>query len=199
MDFKTMKKYQIIYADPPWKFSNKNTGGSMNSGSANQYKVMTLKQLKALPINEIADDNCVLVMWWVASMPQEAIDLVKAWGFELKTMTAFTWIKKTKLGKFFFGMGFWTRAGSENCLLAVRGKPKPASRSVRSVFEAIVGKHSEKPSIARDKIIELCGDVPRIELFARKKMNGWHSWGNDVESDIDLKVKNEVLLCTGTA
>jgi len=175
------KKYNIIYADPAWSFNNKKTGGSMKSGAANQYDVMTLEDMKNLPIQDIAADDCVLVMWWVGSQPQEALDLMKAWGFELKTMSGFNWIKMTKLWKFFFGMGFWTRAGSELALIATKGKPKPISRSVRSVRQAIAGKHSEKPCEFRDDIVELCGDLPRIELFSRERVENWDAWGNELD------------------
>ena len=89
-----MKKYDIIYADPPWKFNNKNTGGSMNSGSANKYDVMDLKDICNLRINKITNDNCILFMWWVASMPTEALEVVKAWGFTLKTMTGLRGLKQ---------------------------------------------------------------------------------------------------------
>ena len=182
------KKYNIIYADPAWPFNNKKTGGSMKSGSASQYDVMTVEDMKQLPIHEIAADNCVLFMWWVGSQPQEALDLMAAWGFTLKTMTGFNWIKLTKNYLPFFGMGFWTRAGSECCLIATKGKPKPISHSVRSVQSIVAGKHSEKPNTFRKKIIELCGDVPRVELFARDKADGWDVWGNEVKSDLELKI-----------
>jgi len=181
-----MKKYKIIYADPPWKFSNKNTGGSMKSGASAHYDVMSIDDIKALPINEIADDNCVLFMWWVGSQPQEAIDLVEAWGFKIKTMTGFNWVKMTKNWLMFFGMGFWTRAGSECCLIATKGKPKPIVHNVRSVVQAVAEHHSKKPDIIRDKIVELCGDLPRIELFARNKTDGWDCFGNEIESDIEI-------------
>jgi N6-adenosine-specific RNA methylase IME4 len=181
-------KYKIIYADPSWKFDNKNTGGSMKSGAAAHYDVMTLEQMKQLPIQDIAANDCVLVMWWVGSQPQEAIDLAKAWGFTIKTMTGFNWVKLTKLGKLFFGMGFWTRAGSECALIATKGKPKPASHSVRSVVKAMVGRHSEKPAIFRELVVELCGDLPRIELFARTEAEGWSAWGNEVGDSIKLKL-----------
>jgi len=181
-----MSKYNIIYADPAWQFNNKNTGGSMKSGSASQYDIMTLEQMKALPIQDISADDCVLVMWWVGSQPQEALDLMRAWGFELKTFTGFIWEKLTRKGLPFFGMGFWTRAGSECALIATRGKPKPASHSVRSVRRATVGKHSEKPAEFRDDIVTLCGDVPRIELFARQRVGGWDAWGNEIEGSIQL-------------
>lgn len=195
------KKYDIIYADPPWKFSNKKTGGSMKSGADAQYDTMTLADLKALPVESIASDNCVLVMWWVGSQPQEALDLVDAWGFTIKNMNGFVWVKLTKNLLSFFGMGFWTRAGSESALIAIKGKPKAKNRGVRAVRyqgimgaikdfleeaaylrHAVVGRHSEKPAAFRDDIIQMCGNVPRIELFARHKADGWDVWGNEVES-----------------
>lgn len=180
------KKYQIIYADPPWKFNNKNTGGSMKSGAKNQYDVMTIDELKELNIQSVCDDNCVLIMWWVGSQPQEALDLVKAWGFTLKNMNGFVWRKLTKNNKDFFGMGFWTRAGSESALIAVKGKPAPVSRSVRAVGSYPVGRHSEKPSQFRDKATQLMGQVPRLEMFAREKTVGWDVFGNEVEQSIKL-------------
>ena len=181
-----MKKYKIIYADPPWSFKNKNTGGSMISGASAKYNTMTVKDICNLPVSQIVDDNCILFMWWVASQPEEALAVVKSWGFKLKTMTGFNWIKTTKTGKMDFGMGFWTRAGSECCLIATKGKPKRINGSVRSVVVSSKAEHSKKPKIIRDKIVELCGDIPRIELFARQTTNGWDAWGNEVDSNIEL-------------
>jgi len=185
-----LKKYNIIYADPPWSFNNKNTGGSMKSGAANKYDVMSIDDIKKLPIDEIADDNCVLIMWYVGSQPQEAIDLVKAWGFTIKNMNGFVWIKLTKKLLAFFGMGFWTRAGSESAIIAVKGKPKPLNKNIRAVRHEVVGKHSEKPAAFRNDIVDLCGDLPRVELFARDKAEGWSCWGNEIESDLVLSSEN---------
>lgn len=179
-------KYNIIYADPAWKFSNKKTGGNMTGGAANHYDLMTLDDMKALPISDIAADECTLVMWWVGSMPQEAIDLVHAWGFTIKNMNGFVWVKETVKGNPHFGMGFRTRAGSESAIIAIKGKPSVESHSVRAVRSASVGRHSEKPAEFRDDIIKLCGDVPRIELFARESIDGWDSWGNEIKTDITL-------------
>ena len=188
-----LKKYKIIYADPPWKFNNKNTGGNMKSGAFAHYPVMNIDEMCKLPIDTISDDNCVLFMWWVASQPKEAIKLVESWGFQIKTMTGFTWVKKTKHWKDWFGMGFWTRQGTENMLLAFKGHPKRISASIRNVvnvedfnesIEAMVEGHSKKPNIFADKIVDLCGDIPRIELFARDKKPGWDIWGNELENDI---------------
>lgn len=174
------KNYEIIYADPPWQFSNKKTGGSMKSGAEAHYSTMNIEDMKLLPVDEIAADNAILVMWYVGSMPQEAIDLVHAWGFTLKNMNGFVWNKLTKTGLPHFGMGFYTRAGSESAIIATKGKCKPSSRSVRAVISAVVGRHSEKPEAFREAIVDLAGDAPRIELFARKKTDGWDAWGNDL-------------------
>jgi N6-adenosine-specific RNA methylase IME4 len=180
------KKYSIIYADPAWSFNNKNTGGSMISGASAHYDVMTLQGICNLPIHKIAADDCVLFMWWVASQPAEALKVVDAWGFKLKTMTGFNWVKTTKNGLPHFGMGFWTRAGSENCLIAVKGRPKRVNAAIRSVVTAENEQHSKKPDIFRQKIVALMGDLPRVELFARQKAEGWDAWGNEVISDINL-------------
>ncbi|AZZ98790.1 MT-A70 family methyltransferase [Pseudoalteromonas sp. R3] len=192
------QKYSLIYADPAWQFNSKKSGGSMKSGAAQQYDTMSLEQLKTMPVSEIAADDCILVMWWVNAMPEEAIELVKAWGFELKNMNGFVWNKLTVKGLPFFGMGYWTRAGSESAIIAIKGKPKVASRSVRAVgncemdaselFAPItftgnypILEHSRKPDEFRQKCAELAGDKPKIELFARTQAPGWQVWGNEVD------------------
>ena len=175
-------KYNIIYADPPWKYDDCNRPGA---GAANHYDVMHIDDLCKMPINELAAKNCVLFMWACYPMIQEALDLIKAWGFTYKTL-AFQWVKTTKNGKIFWGNGGWTRANSEACLLAIKGKPKCQSHAVNQIIMSEVRKHSQKPDIVRDKIVELCGDLPRIELFARERASGWHVFGNEVESDIHI-------------
>lgn len=183
--FNTERKYRVIYADPAWQFNNKNTGGSMTSSAEAQYTVTSLADMAALPVAKLADDHCLLVMWWVGSMPQEAIDLCKAWGFRLVNMNGFVWRKMTKRWLPHFGMGFTTRAGSESALIGVRGKVSELikDRAVRAVIEAEVGKHSQKPNEFRVAIEKMCGavcrDVPRIELFARESAAGWDCWGNE--------------------
>lgn len=141
---------------------------------------MSIKDICKIPIQNIADDNCVLFMWWVASQPEEALKLLRAWEFTLKTMTGFTWIKKTKTGKDFFGMGFWTRQQSENCLVAVRGKPKRINAGIRQLIYAENKKHSQKPLEAREAIVNLMGDITKIELFAREEFEGWDCFGNEL-------------------
>lgn len=189
MDLNIQKKYEIVYADPPWSFNNKKTGGSMKSGAKSKYDTMTVDEICELPINSITSDNAILFMWWVGSQPEEALKVVKSWGFILKTMTGFVWIKKTKNWKDWFGMGFYSRQGSENCLIAIKGKPKRINAGIRSVIEefeeetiqAVSEIHSKKPNIFRERILDLMGELPRIELFAREKFNGWDAFGNEIE------------------
>jgi len=180
------KKYSIIYAAPAWSFNNKNTGGSLKSGASAHYDTMSVDDMCKLPVNEIAEDNCVLFMWWVGSQPLEAIKLAQSWGFTIKTMTGFNWVKTTKTGKLDFGMGFWTRGGSEMCMIATKGKPKRINAAVRSVVMNQRIEHSKKPQIFRDEIVKLMGDLPRVELFARQKTEGWDVWGNELPKDIEL-------------
>jgi N6-adenosine-specific RNA methylase IME4 len=180
------KKYNIIYADPPWSFNNKKTGGSFKSGALYHYNTMSTEEMCKLKINEIAAEDSVLFMRWVGSQPKEAILLAESWGFKIKTMTGFNWVKTTRTKKLFFGMGFWTRAGSECCLIATKGKPKRVDASIRSVILSDIDKHSKKPNIFRQEIIKLCGDLPRIELFARERSEGFDVFGNEVDDSIKL-------------
>lgn len=172
------KKYQIIYADPPWSYRDKALAG--NRGASFKYDVQDHKWICGLPVENISDDNCVLFLW--ITMPQlpNVFEVIKEWGFVFKTC-AFTWVKRNKLQpSWFWGMGNWTRANSELCLLATKGKPKRASAAVHSVIDTPVERHSKKPDVVKDRIVQLCGDLPRIELFARQRTQGWDSWGNEV-------------------
>ena len=166
----------------------------MKFGAASKYLTTSIEDLKKIPVNDVAADDAALFMWWVGAMPQEAIDLVHSWGFEIKNMNGIVWNKLTQNNKPFFGMGFYTRAGSESIVIATKGKFKPASRSVRAVFhaesqiqfEAKVYAHSSKPAQVRDMIVELCGDLPRLEMFARDQVPGWDCWGNEAPGSIEI-------------
>lgn len=186
------KKYNIIYADPPWSFNSVKTGGSMKSGAAANYPTMTLDQMKKLDVAAICEKDCVLIMWYVSSQPQEALDLVKAWGFTVKSMNCFIWQKLTTNLMPHFGMGYWTRAGAECALIAVRGKPKSENKAIRQVRAEMLGKHSEKPAVFRDEIVRLCGDLPRLEMFARCVPAGWDVWGNEVEKSLTIDGEPEL-------
>jgi len=186
-----VSKYKVIYADPPWAFNNKKTGGSMKSGASQQYDVMSIEDMKQWDIPSICQDDCLLVMWYVGAMPKEVMELAEAWGFRVVNMNGFVWDKETKHGKDFFGMGSITRASTESALVAVRGKTGNIikDRSVRSRIRAKVGKHSEKPQAFREAIEKLCGDVPRLEMFARTQAPGWNVFGNQVEGSISIPFK----------
>jgi N6-adenosine-specific RNA methylase IME4 len=174
------ERMKIIYADPPWKFKDQNKNG--NRGASCKYPVMTMKELFALRpmIDQLADADCLLAMWWVSAMPKEALDLVHFWGFELWNMNGIVWNKKTKHGKDHFGCGRTTRPSVESCLFARRGKPKVINKGVRQSITAKVREHSRKPDEARDRLVSLMGDVTRIELFARQRVEGWAAWGNQI-------------------
>ena len=174
------KKYNIIYADPPWSYRDKASAG--NRGASFKYDVQDHKWICGLPVENISDDNCVLFLW--ITMPQlpNVFEVIKEWGFVYKTC-AFTWVKRNKLQpSWFWGMGNWTRANSELCLLATKGKPKRVSAAVHSVVDTPIEKHSKKPNVVKDRIVQLCGDLPRIELFARQKTEGWDVWGDELRS-----------------
>ena len=181
------KKYQIIYADPPWSYADKLGSNTAKMGACEyHYKTMTHSQLLELPINKLADDNCILFLWVTMPKLNEVFDYIKAWGFTYKTV-AFTWVKlNPKAGTVFKGIGRWVQGNAELVLLCTKGHPKRISKSVPQIVMAKRGKHSVKPEEVRDRIMKLMGDLPRIELFARQKTEGWDVWGNEVESDIEL-------------
>jgi N6-adenosine-specific RNA methylase IME4 len=170
------KKYNIIYSDPAWSY----TGNMMNSSATDHYKTMSLQDICNLPVKKIADDNCILFMWVTLPKLNQFMDVIKSWGFEYKS-TAFVWVKKNKISNsFFMGLGRWTRANPEICVLATKGKISRRSNKVRQLQIFPIEQHSKKPDEFRNLIIELCGDLPRIELFARQKTPGWDCWGNEV-------------------
>ena len=175
-----IKKYPIIYADPPWRYSAK----KMQGAAENHYPTMSIDELCALPVAELAAKDSALFMW--ATFPQlpEALRLIRAWGFTYKSV-AFVWLKKNrKADSWFYGLGFWTRANAEICLLATKGHPKRQAADIHQFIISPIEAHSKKPDETRDKIVALMGDLPRVELFARQTSPGWDVWGNEVEPTI---------------
>lgn len=168
--YKLEKKYGVIYADPPWRYNDRNCNGACEQ----HYNTMTLQDIKSLPVEGICEKDCVLFLWTTYPMLKEAMQVIEAWGFKYKSI-GFQWIKLNRSGKGkFFGLGRWTRGNTEPCLLAVRGKPHRKSNSVSQLIEYPLGVHSEKPPIVREKIKELMGtDTSCIELFARQAADGW--------------------------
>ena len=179
----TIGKYNVIYADPPWRYAQKGLQGA----AERHYPTMGIEELCALPVAELAAPDSVLFLW--ATFPQlpEALRLIKAWGFQYKSV-GFVWLKKNKnADSWFYGLGFWTRANAEVCLLGVspgfKAGERVRSHSVRQIIEAPFQGHSKKPDEIRRRIVELLGDVPRIELFARQRADGWDAWGNEAQEE----------------
>jgi N6-adenosine-specific RNA methylase IME4 len=142
---------------------------------------MSVEKLCALPVQDIAGEDCAMFFWVTSPMLPEALQIIKAWGFKFKT-AAFVWLKKNKKAdSFFFGLGFWTRGNVEICLLATRGRPKRQNRGISQLIVSPIEAHSKKPDVVRDKIVELMGDISRIELFARERAEGWDALGNEID------------------
>ena len=191
MKIKTGKKYQIILADPAWSYKDKCNSGKRGAG--HKYPTMSIQDLRDLEVYRITEKDCWLFLWVTFPLLQEGLDVIKSWKFEYKTL-AFDWTKLNKKAKTpFFGMGNYTRACNEICLLATRGKVKRASASVSCVVQSPIREHSKKPDEVRNRIVELCGDLPRIELFATERSPGWDAMGFDINGKDIKKEINKVL------
>lgn len=183
--------YGVVYADPPWQFHAWSHRGE-GKGASQHYDCLTLDQICELPVKDIVADDAALFMWVVQPMLPEALRVIGAWGFEFKTV-AFAWVKMKSTwsgDKLFYdpndvaprlGLGYHTRSGFEQCWLAVRGKGyKRRAQGVPQVLHAPLREHSRKPDEVAARIEALVGDIPRIELFARSRREGWDAWGNQV-------------------
>lgn len=178
--------YKVIYADPPWSWKAYSQKGEGRSAK-NHYSVMRLEDIMGLRVHDIADEDAVLLLWAIDPMLPQALAVMAAWGFEFKTV-GFYWVKENaKSPGFFTGLGYYTRANPEQCLLGTRGKGVArVDKSVRKLVVAPRREHSRKPDVVRHLVERLFGDVPRVELFARDKANGWDVWGNEVVSDVSF-------------
>ncbi|CAH6911358.1 conserved hypothetical protein [Vibrio chagasii] len=182
---------KIILVDPPWQYNDK----SLNRGGAERhYPTMSMEELGDLNVLGLADATCALCMW--ATMPQleNAFNLIRQWGF-VPVTTLFVWVKTYASGdpsNPFVGMGHYTRSNAEIMILAKPkgGRvPKRINASIRQVQYSPVTRHSAKPEKFRTLLTDLFGDLPRVELFARDKEDGWKSWGNEIENDFEVIAK----------
>ncbi len=179
-----MKKYQIIYADPPWKYDDPKGNDPAMGGIT--YPTMSIEELCALPVVNIIGEDSSLFLWVTMPQMERAFEVIRAWGFRYITC-AFTWVKQNKSGMgIYSGLGHWTNGNAELCLFAKRGTPKRQDKGVKQIVLSPLRGHSQKPFEVRERIVQLMGDLPRIELFARQKREGWDCWGNEVENDINL-------------
>ena len=168
-------KYKVIYADPPWTFSTYSAKGKGRSAEAH-YDCLSLDQVKALPVSDWAADDAVLLLWATDPLLDKALDVIRVWGFTYKTV-GFYWVKQNASGNgLFTGLGFWTRANPEQCLLATRGHPKRKAADVKKVVVSPRREHSRKPDEMYGHIERLI-DGPYLEMFARASRPGWDAWG----------------------
>jgi N6-adenosine-specific RNA methylase IME4 len=163
---------RALVADPAWPFEDALPGPGR--GAAKHYDLMTLEQIKAFPMPDFDPAGAFLFLWRVASMQQEALDVMAAWGFTLKA--ELVWVKLTQQDKLAFGMGRTVRNAHEVCLIGTRGRPQPLVRNMRSVFMAPLGRHSQKPDEFYDIVRALVAE-PRVELFARQVQPGFYAHG----------------------
>jgi len=193
-----INKYGIIYMDPPWDYKRK--GGPKHIGTAAQtYATLKDEDVYNLNIDELAADDCFLFLWATWPKLKEGMTAIEKWGFRYVT-AAFVWVKtnKKQVDTVFWGSGHYTRANTESCLLGVKGKPKVLYHGVHQVIpyedleevmpsELVVPntKHSKKPEEARNRIIKLCGDIKRIELFATEDTVGWDTWGDELFKNLE--------------
>lgn len=176
------RDYRVILADPPWTFGTWSDKGKGRSAEAH-YDTMSLDGIKALPVASWAADDAILLMWATDPLLDRALEVIRAWGFTYKTV-GFYWAKLNKgAGRlllreadFFTGMGFWTRANPEPCLLATKGHPKRRSGAVRKLVIAPRREHSRKPDEVQERIEQLA-EGPYLEMFARTSRPGWDVWG----------------------
>lgn len=179
--FNTNKKYAVIYADPPWEY--KESGGGRRGTAGLPYQTMTTDDICKLPIEDIAEDTSILFIWATFRKLEECLKVINAWGYKYYGL-AFDWIKTTPKGKPCYGMGYYTRQNNEVCLIGVRKshklRIKPCDRSISCVLMSERREHSRKPDEVRAYIERICGDVPKIELFARQYADGWDCWGNEI-------------------
>jgi site-specific DNA-methyltransferase (adenine-specific) len=174
------KKYDIIYADPPWRYNNKKTGRLMLSGSASKYATMSLNEIASLPIKNIASKNSVLFLWATTPLLPEALYVMKSWDYKYKTMVV--WRKIMSLG-----MGYWCRIQCEYLLLGIRGNIKAFRLQESNFIQTKALKHSEKPEEFRELIERATSKMlsrNKVELFARKRVEGWDAFGNEIENSI---------------
>jgi N6-adenosine-specific RNA methylase IME4 len=180
INFSKRRRYGVIYADPPWSFRNWSAKGT-GRNAVSHYDCLDFKTLARLPVPDLAADDCALFLWATDPLLPRAFELIQAWGFEYKTV-AFYWVKLNAKAKhdadFFTGLGYWTRANPEQCLLATRGSPARQAKDVKRLVVEKRREHSRKPDCIRDRIERLVAG-PYLELFGRETKKGWYCWGKE--------------------
>lgn len=183
--------YDVIYADPPWCYKTKNTGGSFKSGASFKYPTMSKEEIASMPIKGMMKANAVCFLWVPVPLLPEGLYVMDSWGFTYKTML--TWKKEGSLG-----LGYWFRGQTEQLLVGIKGKFKPFRMQVPNHYSGKKGRHSEKPHYFRElistSVIRSVENPRKLELFARSRpganlgleFNGWDVFGNEVTNSIKL-------------
>jgi N6-adenosine-specific RNA methylase IME4 len=172
-----MRKYNIIYADPPWNVKRGPDWNSNGPSNPLPYPTMSIEEIKGMAVKNIAEKNAHLYLWVINKYIKESYDVAAAWGFKVSCLL--TWVKP----KHGIGLGGTYIQTTEHLLFCRRGTLKAMRRIDSTWFKHKRLRHSEKPSLFRDMIVTVSGDLPRVELFAREEIDGWDVWGNEVESN----------------
>ena len=181
------KRYNIIYLDPPWFYNKRNLTDRLCGGVHAEYPVMQDDELRALPVGSIAAKNCALCMWVTCPRLPLGVELIEKWGFRYATV-GFCWVKlNPKSRNIFFGPGYYTGSNVELILLGIKGSMEPIDKSISQVIVSERMEHSHKPAEARERIVKMFGNLPRIELFARQVAPGWDGWGLDYDESTPLQ------------
>lgn len=170
--------FSTIVMDPPWPYDDRLPGGGR--GAAKHYSLMTLDEIAAMPIGDMAAPDAHVYVWATNGFVAEAVRLIGEWGFTYKTLL--TWVKVNKAGNPHIGMGHYFRNVTEHVAFGVRGRLPTASRSLPTVFYAPRTRHSEKPGQFYD-MVRTASPGPRIDLFARRGIDGFSSWGNEIDPE----------------
>lgn len=204
--------YKICYTDPPWVYSNQQSNDPKRGGY--RYKNLTMEAIAQIPYAEFMDEDSLIFMWVTGpktiEIAQKVVPGLEAQGYKFVTKV-FSWIKLNPTGSVvtlgkdiwlekgvYSGLGYWTCGNTEDVWLFRKGKPQRISKSVKQpTFAPRGGEHSEKPAEIKSKILELVGDLPRLEMFAREKTHGFDVWGNQIDSDIDLVYEDNVWKFNG--
>jgi len=179
-------RFSVLYVDPPWSYKVYSKKGQGRSAE-NHYHTMSTEDIFNLDVAGLADKDCVLFLWVTFPCLLAGLETIERWGFTYKTL-GFCWVKRCKkqTERWFWGLGFWTRANPELCLIATKGSPKRLSKAVHCIVDTPVERHSKKPDEVRRRIEQLMGDVPRAELFARQQYDGWVCLGDEIDG-LDIR------------
>lgn len=190
-----MKKYNLIYADPPWTYPRATTGRGGRSGSGNKYSIMTFQEICEMPVKDLCHDDAVVFIWATVPLLGQGIDLIKAWGFEYRGLIVW---EKTGHG---MGLGAWVRIQVEFILFGIKGKVKPFMLQEPNIYKKKTSGHSKKPHFFRELVSKMGknsfgDDLKKLELFARSREgmfsdyeyeDGWDVFGNQVNNSINIK------------